>query len=76
MVRPNLDLTSTIGTHLNVTHQGFAIWKDGFLIYRHASLEFGKVMDTPLLQYLGKYTLGGRKVGINVQKILVRCQNF
>ncbi len=72
MVRPNLDLTSTIGTHLNVTHQGIALWKDGFLIYRHASLEFGKVMDTPLLQYLGKYTLDGRRVGINVQKILVR----
>lgn len=72
IVRPNLDLTSTIGTHLNVTHQGLAIWNDGFLIYRHSSLEFGKVMDTPLLQYLGKYILGGRKVGINVQKILVR----
>lgn len=72
MVRPNLDLTSTIGTHLNVTHQGIALWKDGSLIYRHASLEFGKVMDTPLLHYLGKYTLDGRKVGINVQKILIR----
>lgn len=72
IVKPNLDLTSTIGTHLNVTHQGLAIWKQGFLTYRHASLEFGKVMDTPLLQYLGKYTLDGRKVGINIQEILIR----
>jgi hypothetical protein len=72
IVKPNLNLTSTIGTHINITHQGLAIWKDGFLTYRHASLEFGKVMDTPLLHYLRKYTLDGRTVGINIQEILIK----
>lgn len=71
IVKPNWDLRSSIGTHLNVSHQGLAIWKSGSLFYRHASLEFETVMDTPLLQYLGKYNKNGAIVGINIQKILL-----
>jgi len=71
IVRPNWDLTNTIGTHLNVSHQGLGIWKNGSLFYRHASLEYEKVMDIPILQYLEKYIKNGAIVGINIQKILL-----
>ncbi len=69
IVRDNWDLSSTIGTHLDVSHQGFAIRKNKILFYRHASLEFGKILDVPLLQYLEKYLGGSVPVGINIQKI-------
>lgn len=72
IIKPNWDLTSTIGTHLNVSHQGIAIWKDGSLFYRHASLEFEKVMDAPFLKYLEKYMINSGTVGINIQKILIK----
>ena len=72
IVKPNWDLTESIGTHLNVSHQGLAIWKDGALFYRHASLQFGKVMDTPMLQFLYKYKENSGNGGINIQKILAK----
>jgi hypothetical protein len=71
IVRLNWDLTPSIGTYLDVSHQGLAVWKNGILIYRHASLEFTKVLDVPLIKYLERFVGNEDKVGINIQKILI-----
>lgn len=55
IVRPNWDLTRAIGTHLNVSHLGFAIRTPSGLMYRQASSEEQKVTDTPLVDYLMRY---------------------
>jgi hypothetical protein len=52
VVRPQWDLRNTIGTHLNCSHLGFAIWKDNTLYLRHASSLSGCVCDEPLSDYL------------------------
>jgi len=55
VVRPNWDLVKTIGTHLNVSHEGFAFWKNGVLVFRNASALQNKVSDIPLTTYLQSY---------------------
>ncbi len=52
IVRPNWDLTATIGTHLNVSHLGFAFWRENQLWFRHASRLSKKVGDDLLATYL------------------------
>lgn len=67
IVRPNWDLTKMIGTHLNISHMGFAFWKNDQLIFRQASLNAQKVVDVSLVDYL-KETLNSPTIkGINVQ---------
>ncbi|KTD14266.1 N-acetylmuramoyl-L-alanine amidase-like domain-containing protein [Legionella israelensis] len=69
IIRPNWDLREKIGTCLNVSHIGFAIWSNGILYYREASSTEGKVIDIPLISYL-KNTLDSPTIkGINVQVI-------
>lgn len=63
IVRLNWDLTPTIGTYLDVSHQGLAVWKNGILVYRHASLEFAKVLDVPLIEYLERFVGNEDKIG-------------
>ncbi|MCW8451877.1 N-acetylmuramoyl-L-alanine amidase-like domain-containing protein [Legionella quinlivanii] len=70
IVRPNWDLTQAIGTHLNVSHLGFAFWKDDHLIFRQASSNFGKVVDVPLMDYLKEALSSPTIKGINVQIVL------
>lgn len=67
IVRPNWDLRKTIGTALNVSHLGFAIWINGQLFFRQASSQLGKVVDTPLIEYLKEAQLSPTIKGINVQ---------
>jgi hypothetical protein len=50
-VRPNWDLRHLIGTHMNVSHQGFVIRRGSQLYLRHASTS-GKVSEVLLLDYL------------------------
>jgi len=77
IVRPNWDLTEKIGTHLNVSHLGFAFKKkskpenkNDQWIFRHASSEEKKVVDVSLENYLKRYLHHETVKGINVQEIL------
>lgn len=69
IVRPNWDLTKAAGTHLNISHLGFAIRKDGVLYYREASSVENKIIDIPLTTYLKNYLDSPTVKGINVQQI-------
>ena len=69
IVRPNWDLTNEIGTHLNVSHLGFAFREKNVLMFRQASSLEHQVVDTPLIDYLKK-TLNSPTIrGINVQVV-------
>lgn len=69
IIRPNWDLTKEIGTHLNVSHLGFAIWSKQILYFREASSKEHKVIDTPLINYLSTFRSSPTIKGINIQKI-------
>jgi len=70
IVRPNWDLVDYSGTHMNVSHQGFAIRVDGVLYYRHAtSVGAKKVIDTVLVDYLKPYLTSPTIKGINLQAL-------
>jgi len=72
IVRPNWDVRDQIGTHLNVSHLGFAFRDDsGQLIFRHASSLAGCVVDVPLEQYLRDRLANPTIKGVNIQKICV-----
>lgn len=70
IIRPNWDLHEKIGTNLNVSHLGFAIWKKNQLYFRQASSEMGAVVDVPLIEYLFKARNSPTIKGINVQVAL------
>ncbi|MCX7117971.1 MAG: DUF1460 domain-containing protein [Legionellales bacterium] len=70
IIRPNWDLTSAIGTHLNVSHLGFAIWHHGTLYFREASSHLEKVVDIPMEDYLRETLQSPSIKGINVQAAL------
>ncbi len=67
IIRPNWDLTQQIGTHLNVSHLGFAIWKNNVLMFRAASSVDHCVMDVPLIDYLFAAQKSPPIGGINIQ---------
>ena len=69
IVRPNWDLTKQIGTHLNISHQGFAVRKNGVLYFLEASEVYGKVSMVPLADYLHQYLDSPTIKGINVLQI-------
>lgn len=71
VVRPNWDLRQQIGTALNVSHLGFAIWNKGVLYFREASSEYNKVVDVPLIKYLEQARKSPTIKGINIQVVLV-----
>lgn len=55
-VRPNWDLTDSVGTHMNVSHQGLIFQRKEGPILRHASSSSEKrVMEVPLYEYLKKF---------------------
>ncbi|MFN9068599.1 MAG: N-acetylmuramoyl-L-alanine amidase-like domain-containing protein [Bdellovibrionales bacterium] len=71
IIRPNWDLKESIGTNVNVSHQGFVIRKsDGELTFRHASLQYLKIVDEPLLSYLQRMRNVPTIKGINILKPL------
>lgn len=69
IIRPNWDLHEKIGTCLDVSHLGFAIWQENVLIFREASSRLRKVADTPLIFYLQDYINHPSIKGINIQLI-------
>lgn len=70
IVRPNWDLTSTAGTHMNVSHQGFIFKKGKELILRHASSSAEKqVMESNLFEYLRKFENHPTLKGIHLMQV-------
>ncbi len=67
IIRPNWDLQDAIGTHLNVSHMGFAIWKNHTLFFREASSIAHQVVDIPLINYLQDARKSPTIKGINIQ---------
>ena len=70
IVRPNWDLTTSIGTHLHISHMGFALRDERGLIFRDASTITHNVRDILLVDYLQAYLDHPTIKGIHVQKIL------
>jgi hypothetical protein len=70
IVRPNWDLKDKIGTNLDVSHLGFAFWKDGTLMFRQASSIENKIIEVPLVDYLRNARSSPTIKGINVQQIV------
>ena len=68
IIRPNWDLRDRIGTHLNVSHLGFAIKKQGGLYFREASTT-SHVIDVSLIDYLRDARNSPTIKGINVQVV-------
>jgi hypothetical protein len=69
IVRPDWDLVAQIGTHLNISHQGFAVRKDGVLYFLEASAVAMKVEMVSLPDYLRSYLDSPTIKGINVLEI-------
>lgn len=69
-VRPNWDLTESIGTHMNVSHQGLVFQIKGKTFLRHASVGAEKrVMEIELLDYLKKFDNHPTLKGVHLMKI-------
>ena len=69
IVRPNWDLVALIGTHLNISHQGFAVRKNGVLYFLEASDVLKSVTMVPMADYLRPYLASPTIKGINVLEI-------
>lgn len=70
VVRPNWDLVAGGGTHMNVSHQGMGIVKDGVIHYRHATTSGEKkVIDVALAVYLKPYLTSPTIRGISVYAV-------
>jgi hypothetical protein len=70
IIRLNWNLGDKIGTALDVSHLGFAIWKDGALYFRQASSTELKVTDVLLIDYLRRALTSPTIKGINVQIVV------
>ena len=70
IIRPNWDLTQAIGTHLNVSHLGFAFWKHHTLYFRNASSSQKSVVDVDLITYLLEARKSPTIKGINIQQVM------
>ncbi len=70
IIRPNWNLEKEIGTHLNVSHLGFAVWKNGALFFRETSSKEGVVVDYPFIDYLRETRNSPTIKGINIQIVV------
>ncbi|MCK5073204.1 MAG: DUF1460 domain-containing protein [Bacteriovoracaceae bacterium] len=73
VVRPGWNLFKflkiDIGTNINISHQGIAIWKDGVLYFRHSSSKSKKVVDSDFLEYMRIYINSPTATGLNILKV-------
>ena len=67
LVRENWDLRKELGTFLDISHLGFAFWRDHILYFRQASSQYNKVIEMPLITYLKEAIDSPTTKGINVQ---------
>lgn len=72
IVRPNWNLKQQIGTALNISHLGFAIWIKKQLFFRQASSLENKVIDVPLIEYLKNAQKSPTIKGINIQLVIAK----
>lgn len=72
IIRPDWNLREKIGTNLDVSHLGFAIWKNKQLFFREASSIYGSVVDVSLVDYLNDARKSPTIKGINVQVVLLQ----
>lgn len=70
IVRPNWNLQEQIGTNLNISHLGFAFWKNGTLYFRQASSQYGHVVEVPLIDYLHEALSSPTIKGIHVEVVV------
>jgi len=71
IVRPNWDLTSLIGTHMNVSHQMLLIRDgEGRAFLRHASSVRMRVVDQDFFEVLRSYLGHPTARGIQVMRVL------
>lgn len=70
IVRPNWNVKRNIGTHLNISHLGFAFWKENKLFFREASSFHQHIVDVLLEDYLREAKKSKTIKGINVQVII------
>lgn len=69
-VRPNWDLTDLIGTHQNISHQGFLFRKGKVLYLRHASSSGEKkVIELPFIDYLRPFVNHATLKGIHLMQV-------
>jgi hypothetical protein len=69
-VRPNWDLTQTIGTHQNISHQGFLFWKGKTLNLRHASTGGESVVtEQSFFNYIKKYENHPTLKGVHLMQL-------
>jgi len=72
IVRPNWNLTEAIGTHIDISHLGFAFWKQDVLYFRQASIIYNQVIDVPLIEYLSTALESPSIKGINIQVFTIK----
>jgi hypothetical protein len=66
VVRPNWDMVSRIGTHLNISHLGFVIVNDTGIYFRHASSLKHQVVQQDLLAYLHQCSDSATMAGVSI----------
>lgn len=76
VIRPNWDMERQIGTHLNVSHLGFAIWKGDVLLFRHATSTAARVMEVPLIDYLREAQKSPSIRGIHLLRVGSKTQHY
>jgi hypothetical protein len=69
-VRPNFDMVVSIGTAIDITHQGFLLLQDDKIILRHASVTLMKVGDEDFLDYLRFYRHHRSLKGLQLVRLL------
>ncbi len=70
-VRPNWDLTATVGTHMNVSHQGIIFQRRNGTYLRHASVSgIKKVMEVSFIDYLKKFENHPTLKGIHLMQVV------
>ncbi len=69
-VRPNWDTRSTLGTALDISHQGFLMLKDDRIILRHASVTSLTVGDEDFMEYMQFYRNHSTLKGFQLIRLL------
>ncbi len=69
-IRPNFDMVASIGTAIDISHQGFLLMKDGNIILRHASVSLLKVGDEDFLDYMKFYRHHRTLKGLQLVRLL------
>jgi hypothetical protein len=55
---------------MDISHLGFAIWKDKKLYFRQASSHYGKVVDVSMIAYLQDALSSPTIKGINIEVLV------